>query len=150
MADRIPREMEVRAKTTRPATWQPPSVLPEPTPRDGWVFRWVRTHLLGASDPTNVSARRREGWEPVRAEDHPEVVLEMGLSGQAPTGFVEIGGLLLCKAPEEFMQQRTDYYAKHTKDQMDAVNNNYLRENDPRMPVFSDGKSEVRFGSGSK
>jgi hypothetical protein len=63
---------------------------------------------------------------------------------------VEVGGLILCKAPAEHMAGRDEYYAKQNKDQMQAVNSNYMRENDPRMPVFSENKSEVSFGSGTK
>jgi hypothetical protein len=47
------------------------------------------------------------------------------------------------------LEQRTAYYAKQNQAQMDSVDNNFLRESDPRMPLFSDKKSKVTFGSGS-
>jgi hypothetical protein len=148
MAERMPRDLETREKTARVKAWTPPSALPDPQPQDGWVFRWIRVSLLGTADATNVSSRMREGWEPVRAEEHPELLLSMGGTNKA--GHVEVGGLILCKAPAEFMQQREKYYADQTKAQLAAVNSNYMRENDPRMPVFSENKTEVRFGSGTK
>ena len=148
MAERMPRDMEVREKATRPKAWVPPTTLPEPTPQPGWVFRWIRSSLMGTADPTNVSARMREGWEPVRAEDHPEVIPPF--VGATKAGHIEVGGLILCKAPVEFVEQRSAYYANQNKSQMQAVDNNYMRENDPRMPLFNENKTEVRFGTGSK
>jgi hypothetical protein len=94
-----------------------------------------------------MSGKMREGWEPVRAEDHPEMMLTAN-----PSGNLEIGGLILCKAPEELMDQRNAYYNKQARAQMDSVNNTLFRENDPRMPLFKDHKSETSrsaFGSGS-
>jgi hypothetical protein len=124
-----------------------------PNPIPGWSFRYIRVALMGQSDPTNVSAKFREGWEPVRAEDHPELC---HLADETPNsrfkGNIEIGGLLLCKAPEEMVKQRRDYYEKMASSQMDAVDNNFLRQKDSRsnMSLFADRKSEVKFGVGSK
>lgn len=149
MAERpLPRGLETRESTSRPKAWAPPSTLPTPAPQDGWQFRWIRSSTLGQADPTNVSSRMREGWEPARSEDHPEIALSFG--AQKGAGLIEVGGLVLCKMPVEFVEQRKAYYDNLAKQQMQAVNSNYLRENDPRMPVFSENKSEVRFGSGTK
>jgi hypothetical protein len=63
-------------------------------------------------------------------------------------GNVEIGGLLLCKAPEELMKQRDDYYAQQAKAQLQSVDNNFMRLNDERMPLFSEKKTTVSFGKG--
>lgn len=139
------REAISREKSVR--QWVPASMLPDPKPQAGWDFRWVRTSLLGQSDPTNFSGKSREGWEPIRAVDHPELMMEANKAGN-----VEIGGLILCKAPKELMAQRTAYYATQAKAQMDTVNNTMMRENDPRMPMFKDHKTEVsrnRFGTGN-
>ena len=57
------RDDNQRADTQRTQAWQPPSVLPDPKPQDGFVFRWIRTSLVGQSDNPNVSYRFREGWE---------------------------------------------------------------------------------------
>ena len=49
------------------------------------------------------------------------------------------------------MQARGDYYAKHAQSQMQAVDNNYMRENDPRMPVLAPNrKTRVTFGGGGR
>lgn len=145
---RTPRDVETRATTTR-AVYVPPSTLPVPTPQPGYSFRWIATAVLGQADPSNVSKKMREGWEPVRAEDHPELQL-------APTsnGNVELGGLMLCKMPTEKVQARNQYYEDHAQAQMESVDNTYLRNNDSRMPMFSEKKSTISrgggFGNGTK
>ena len=63
-------------------------------------------------------------------------------------GNIEIGGLLLCKAPEELMKQRNDYYEQQAKAQIQSVDNNFMRLNDERMPLFNERKSTTSFGKG--
>jgi len=145
---RIPRDVENRATSTR-AVYVPPSTLPVPAPQPGWSYRWISTAVWGQADPSNVSKKMREGWEPVRAEDHPELQLQGNANGN-----VELGGLLLCKMPTEIVQARNTHYANHAQAQMESVDNNYLRNNDPRMPMFSEKKSSTSrgggFGNGTK
>lgn len=150
MADnRSNRDAVSRDKTAR-YVYTPSSTLPDPTPEPGYVYRWIATHIMGQADPTNVSRKMREGWVPVKAVDHPELMLE----ANEKTGNVEIGGLMLCKQPSEQARARDEYFAKQAQDQMDSVDNHFMRNNDPRMPLFSDRKSTVSrgagFGSGSK
>jgi hypothetical protein len=145
MANRIDRELQSRERESRArATYIPPQQLPDPEAQSGYAFRWVRTALAGQSDARNVSVRRREGWEPVRAEDHPELMLSLDANSQA-SGNVEIGGLMLCKAPIEQAEARQAHYEELSKQQMQSVDNNFMRENDPRMPLFSEKRSEVTF-----
>lgn len=144
MADnRMSRELENREKSERKKSWAPPTTLPEPSPQPGWTFRWIRTSLMGQADPTNSSAKFREGWEPVKAADHPELAMQANSSGN-----IENGGLLLCKAPSEMMDQRKAYYANQSSSQMEAVDNNFMRQNDERMPLFSEKRSSTSFGRG--
>jgi len=146
---RTPRELESRAGDERPKQWQPPQMLPDPNPEPGFGFRWVRLSTLGNDDPMNISSKLREGWEPVKASDHPEIQLPgMSAKNRFPDS-IEIGGLLLCKIPTEFAAQRTAYYQSQTEGQMAAVDNNFMRENDPRMPLFKDRKTKVSFGRGT-
>lgn len=148
MAERTPREFESRAKAERPKQWMPPTLLPDPTPEEGYVYRWIRVSTLGTNDPGNVSGKLREGWEPVKASDHPEIQLMGGGESRFP-GSIEIGGLLLCKTPAELVQQRNGYYQRQAEGQMQSVDNSYMRESDARMPLFRERKSEVSFGRGS-
>ena len=98
--NRLAREIESRESTQRKMQWTPPQVLPSPKEQPGWVFRWIRTSMMGQADPTNTSAKLREGWEPCKAEDHPELMLQADPNSKFK-GNIEIGGLLLCKAPED-------------------------------------------------
>lgn len=147
--NRLARELENRESAQRKMAWTPPQTLPEPEQQEGWVFRWIRTSLMGTSDPTNTSAKLREGWEPCRAEDHPELMLQADPNSRFK-GNVEIGGLLLCKAPEEMMNQRNDFYLKQAHSQMEAVDNNFMRQNDARMPLFNEKRTTTSFGRGGK
>jgi hypothetical protein len=144
---RIPREFDSRAKAERPKKWLPPTMLPDPNPEPGYAFRWIRVSTLGTNDPGNVSSKLREGWEPVKASEHPEIQL-MGRGGTFPDS-IEIGGLILCKTPEEFVQQRTAHYQNETDSQTSAVDNHFMRQSDTRMPLFRERRSEVSFGRGS-
>jgi len=147
--NRRSREADVREVTfKRPEAWRPPEMLPSPDDRPGWSHRWVRISAMGAADATNVSSKLREGYEPCKAEEYPELMMHASTEGRFK-GNIEVGGLLLCRIPKEFMEQRADHYARQNKAQMDSVDNNFLRESDPRMPLFSEKKSKVSFGSGS-
>lgn len=147
--NRLTRDLQTRETAQRSQQWAPPSLLPSPKPQDGWVFRYIRTSMLGQLDPTNTSAKLREGWEPVKAADHPELQMLADPNSRFKDG-IEIGGLLLCKAPAEMVEQRNSYYRKMADSQMDAVDNNFMKSNDPRMPLFSEKRTKVSFGRGSK
>jgi hypothetical protein len=146
--NRLQRELESRTQQERPKQWTPPELLPEPDKEEGYVYRWVRVSTLNTSDPRNISSKLREGWEPVRIEEQPKFKLLANQEGRFKDN-IEIGGLLLCKSPKEFVDQRAAYYAKQTQDQTDAVDNNLMRQSDPRMPIFKEGKSSTSFGKGN-
>ena len=109
MADstkRVSRDSQTRAKSTRRKPWTPPSKLEAPEPPAGYSHRWIRTSLRGEDDTMNVSSRLREGWEPVRADEYPE------LKGRYPTiedgqhaGVIGVGGLMLARIPEETVEE---------------------------------------------
>jgi hypothetical protein len=141
------RDLGTREMMERPKQWMPPQLLPDPTPEEGYAYRWIRIATQGKEDPTNISGKLREGWEPVKASDHPEIRLFGQSEGNFPDS-VQIGGLMLCKTPVEFVKQRAAYYQKQTDAQMQSVDNTYMRENDPRMPMFKERRSEVTFGKG--
>ena len=145
--NRLGRELETRDKETRKRAWTKPEVLPSPTPEEGYAFHWVRVSTRGQDDPTNVSSKLREGWTPVKAIDHPEIEL-VSIENQRFKDNIVMGGLMLCKAPVELVKERTEYYEELTESQMQSVDNNLMRESDPRMPLFNNRKSEVTFGKG--
>jgi hypothetical protein len=147
--NRKPRDVETRAAAARPMAWRPPETLPSPDHREGVTHRWVRTSMMGSADAANISSKLREGYEPCKAEDYPELMMHATTEGRFK-GNIEVGGLVLCKIPNEFLKQREEYYANQNKSQMESVDNNFMRDSDPRMSKFSEKSTKVSFGSGSK
>ena len=148
MADnRLDRELETREKTARKTAWKRPEVLPSPNQEEGYVYRWIGISTRGNVDAMNVSSKLREGWTAVKASDHPEITL-VTIENDRFKDNVVIGGLMLCKAPVEMVDERNAYYNQQSQSQMQSVDNNLMRENDPRMPLFNDRKSKVTFGKG--
>jgi len=145
---RTPREQDTRETQVRKKAWTLPEVLPTPNAEPGFVFHWVRVSTQGQIDATNVSSKLREGWEPVKAKDHPEITM-VTIENSRFKDNVVIGGLMLCKAPKELVDERSAHYDKQTQSQIQSVDNNLMRENDPRMPIFNDRKTKVSFGSGN-
>lgn len=146
--NRLARELENRTVMERPKQWSQPEGLPEPDKLPGYVYRWVRISTLNMADPRNISGKLREGWEPVPIEEQPKFRLLSDPNSRYKDN-IEIGGLILCKIPEDFMRQRVAHYAKQTQAQTDAVDNSLMRQSDPRMPLFKERKSSTSFGSGS-
>ena len=142
---RAPRK--TREQAERPKVWQPASTLPEPDKQRGYVYRWVRVSSLGQADPRNISAKLREGWEPVRIEEQPKFQMLVDPDSRFKDN-IEVAGLLLCKAPKELMEQRKEYFAQKNQAQMESVDNNFMRENDARMPLFKEKRSTTSFGTG--
>jgi len=146
---RASREHETREVSNRPKMWAPPTVLPVPDPQDGYVFRWIRVGMRGSPDNTNVSRKYREGWEPVRLEDYPELMMIPDIDNRFE-GSAVIGGLMLCKNSAEAMRQKREYLNDQSQTQIDAVDESYLREQDARMPMFKpERRTRVTFGDGS-
>ena len=147
--NRLTRELDKRTAVERPTHWAPPELLPEPDKQAGFAYRWIRVASLNQADPRNLSAKLREGWEPVRIEEQPKFQMLVDPNSRYKDN-IEIGGLLLCKTPVEFVEQRNKYYSGQASAQMDAVENALMRQSDPRMPLFNEGKVETnRFGKGS-
>jgi hypothetical protein len=148
MADnRLTRELESRAQLERPKQWAPAETLPEPDKEPGFAYRWVRVSTLNQADPRNLSGKLREGWEPVKISEQPKFQLLIDPASRFKDN-IEIGGLLLCKTPAEFVDQRSKYYNDQTQAQTLAIDNSFMRENDPRMPLFSERQSKTSFGKG--
>lgn len=145
--NRVKRELETREIAERPKQWRPAELLPEPDKQTGFKYRWIRVSMNGQSDQRNLSRAIREGWEPVRVEEQPKMRLLVDPTSRFADN-IEIGGLILCKTPEEFVDQRNQYYQQQTEAQANAVDNSLMRESDPRMPMFNERKSTVSFGKG--
>ena len=142
---RVTREVENREFAERPKQWMNPELLPEPDKEEGFDYRWIRVSLLGQSDPRNISSKLREGFEPVRIEEQPKFRLLTDPTSRYKDN-IEIGGLLLCKIPTEFLEQRKEYFERQTRQQTEAVDNNFMRQSDARMPLFRERSSSTSVG----
>ena len=146
--NKLTRELTTRAEQERPKQWAQPELLPEPDKMPGYNYRWIRVSTMNNADPRNLSAKLREGWEPVPVEEQPKFRLLADPNSRFKDN-IEVGGLLLCKTPTEFVQQRNDHFAKVTQSQTDAVDNSFMRQSDARMPLFQERKSSSSFGKGT-
>jgi len=145
---RLQREITNRTTQERPKQWQQAELLPEPDKAPGFAYRWIRVSTLNNADPRNLSAKLREGWEVVSVEEQPKFQLLVDPNSRFKDS-IEIGGLLLCKTPSEFVDQRTKHFNDMTQAQADAVDNNLMRQSDARMPIFNERKSSTSFGKGT-
>jgi hypothetical protein len=83
----------------------------------------------------NVSRRFREGWTPVLAKDYPELKVLSDVGSRFPEN-IEIGGLMLCATDTEIVDSRRQYIAEKTEREMRGVDEHFLSQSDPRMPVL--------------
>ena len=140
MADRKPRTTETREAGERRKPWKRSSMLPTPEPRDGLSFRWIRTATLGNADMTNVSGRFRDGYVPVKADEYPELHIMSDVDSRFKDN-IEVGGLLLCAIPTQDRDDRIYGQLESAQNQAEAVDRNYMRESDPRMPLLRPERS---------
>jgi hypothetical protein len=149
--NRLNRNLDTRDKTERTKKWQRASTLPDPDPRDGWGHRWVRLSMMGTSDPGNLSRKLREGWEPVVAKDYPEIQ-QLLIENEKFKDNIVMGGLMLCRAPIEMLEDRASQIEHTTKQEMESANNHFMSQNDPRMPLFNESRTtrgKMTFGPGN-
>jgi hypothetical protein len=147
--NRLPQDLQTREAAVHPQAWVDPEKLPSPKPQAGWAFRYIRISTRGEADSTNFSSQIRSGWEPCKAVDHPEIQILVVENAQFKDNIV-IGGLMLCKQPKERVKARQDYIDQKSDNQMRAVDNNFMKENNSVMPLFSERTSRVTFGSGNQ
>ena len=139
------RESETREKVSRRKPWAPPTSLDAPPAPSGFKHRWIRAEVVGQLDNKNVSARLREGWEFVRADEYPNTEWPQLDSGKYE-GVIAVGGLMLARIPEETVNERNAYFHQLTKDKDEAISNDPLKDQHPSMPISSERSSRVSFG----
>ena len=147
--DKTSRASQTRSKTERPKVWTPPSSLDAPPAPDGFRHRWIRAESLGFSDTKNVSARLREGFELVRADEYPDAQYPVITDGKY-AGVIGVGGLLLARISEEIAKQRAAYIDNLSRGQDEAVEHDLMREQHKSMPINVDRQSRVTFGGTKK
>ena len=149
--DRSPRATQTREKTAQRKPWSPPSMLDAPPAPDGFKHRWIRAETRGFDDRKNISAKLREGWELVRKDEYPDFECPVLDSGKYE-GVFGVGGLILARIPVETIKERTDYFNKRNQDQMEAVDQDMMRENSHSTMTINkpERQSRVTFGGPRK
>jgi hypothetical protein len=104
---------------------------------------------MGFNDTKNVQGRLRSGYELVRADEYPDSAFPIVEDGKY-SGVIGVGGLVLARVPEEIAEQRTEYYQKQAQDNVDAVDNDLMKEQHPSMPINIDRQTRVTFGGSKK
>ena len=146
---RTPRASQTREKQSKPKVWTPPSALDAPPAPNGFRHRWVRAESLGFQDTKNVSGRIRQGYELVRSDEYPDSDYPIVEDGKY-AGVIGVGGLVLTRVPEEVAQQRQAYYAKQSQEQVEALDNDLMKEQHSSMPINIDRQTRVTFGGSKK
>ena len=146
---RTSRASQTREKTSQKKVWTPPSALDAPPAPTGFRHRWVRAETLGFNDTKNVSQRLRQGYELVRADEYPDSDFPMVEDGKY-SGVIGVGGLVLTRVPEEIAEQRAKYYAAQSAEQVEAMDNDLMKEQHSSMPINVDRQSRVTFGGSKK
>jgi hypothetical protein len=149
--DRSSRASNTREKKAVRKPWAPPSVLDAPPAPDGYKHRWIRAESRGFDDTKNVSAKLREGYELVRKDEYPDFEAPVIETGKY-SGVFGQGGLILARIPVETVAERTEYFKQRSKDQIDAVDHDMMRENSHSTMTINkpDRQSRVTFGGPKK
>ena len=149
--NRTRRANETREKTARRKPWAPPSMLDAPPAPDGYKHRWIRAETRGFDDTKNISAKMREGYELVRRDEYPDFEAPVVESGKYE-GVFGVGGLVLARIPDETIAERTEYFQQRSSDQMQAVDQDMMRENAHSTMTITkpDRQSRVTFGGPQK
>lgn len=149
--DRSSRASKTREKDARRKPWAPPSMLDAPPAPEGFKHRWIRAEVRGYDDQKNISGRLREGYELVRQDEFPDFEAPVIESGKY-AGVFGVGGLILARIPLETVEERRAYFDGRTKDQMDAVDHDMMRENAHSTMTISnpERQSRVTFGGTRK
>ena len=129
--DRSPRSGKDREATARRRPWARPSRLDAPPAPDGYAYRWIRSEVNGFSDKQHVFGKLREGYELVRIEEVAEEYRDFlpTVDDGKYKGVVAVGGLMLAKIPLETKAERNAYYEQRSKEQLQAIDNDMMREN---------------------
>ena len=85
----------------------------------------------------------------MRADEYPNSDFPMVEDGKY-SGVIGVGGLVLTRVPEEIAEQRAKYYAAQSAEQVEAMDNDLMKEQHSSMPINVDRQSRVTFGGSKK
>jgi hypothetical protein len=142
------RASTTREKVARRKPWAPPSKLDAPPAPEGYKHRWIRRETMGFDDRMNITSKLREGYELVRADEHPDFT-SASLEDGRHAGVISVGALVLARIPEETAQERNAYYQNRARDQQRAIDTELLKSNahDSMRINAPERRSRTTFGS---
>lgn len=124
-----------------------PATVKERFAREGNVLRWLRILINGNDDYQNIGKRTAEGWVLVNKDEVPEMLASSFVrEGGRYNGAVCRGDLVLAKMPAELAQSRQEFYENRSREMVDAVNSQLMSENNSRMPIHNNSKTQVSRG----
>lgn len=102
---------------------------------DGWSYEWKRETVMGQEDPAYQVALARQGWEPVPASRHPEM-MPKDWNQEA----IKRKGLILCERPQEIShaarmkeQRQARQQLQIKKQQLNEAPAGTFERSDPRV-----------------
>ena len=114
---------------------------------EGMALRWIRVSLKGKDDYQNVGKRLSEGWQFVTVEEVPEMVNSSVVREEGRyTGAICRGDLALAKMTKARAKSRQEFYENKSREMVDAVNAQLMRENNSAMPISNSSRSRVTRG----
>lgn len=143
---RVSRAQQTREYSSRTVDYQPPAMLDAPEPNDpNVVYRWVRVMIGPNDDVRNVSMQFRDGWEPVKEDEHPGFGAPVQHDGRF-NGVIGVGDLILCKNTKDRVNARQRYFETQAARQLAAVDNDILKAEHPSMPITRERNTGVIHG----
>lgn len=116
--------------------WEPASVLHVGNKDARFVYRWI--------SKDNAEKRAAEGWEILKGVS-PDKAKGKSLTladGTQLDSCVIVRNLVLARMPKEMAESRNEYYAKLSRDSMNAVHDKFRTDSAGQ----SYGKVEVKKG----
>ena len=91
--------------------YRPANQLPDPHPKHGFRYGWIRYSIRNEPDQANWAEMQRDGWVPVLAASVPELSgMRIPGSNSIWKDHIEFKGNVLCIIPEYKIQAREKYY----------------------------------------
>jgi hypothetical protein len=129
------------------SAYEEPNKLPDPIPDLGYEYQWIAVTLGGNDWLENVDKMFRDKWVPVRQDEQPHIMmLREGRSYWIRNGCIEIGGLLLCKKPDELVAQKIRHYENLVEGRLNSFRDQVFAMSRREMPLEGEWRSYAETG----
>lgn len=105
-------------------------------------YAWIAEKVLNVEDKSNIEITIGRGWEPVPAEEHPEMSLKPMLQkmypGREHDDLIRRGGQVFMRIDKRIYQDKLDMEAQRNVEQVNQVDPNIAAGTGlPGMPFFN-------------